>query len=346
MDNIFQLRPYLPNKAAITVSSHNTFTETQTDIVSAKEKQVRELLGQQYDAILATPEDNVINAIEKGFFPTASPITFDGEYNFTLLSQQLDLPNNVTLNEVRLSGGSLSFHSGSLFVFGANTVGYATGNNAIVLACAAGSCAVAAATGAKAIAAVPNSYAFGTAKGVYVSGANGGQAFGFDVLEQYLQELKERADEGNREACYDLGMSSLTGIFPLILPKSEAIGYFMQASDEGHSLASYQLGLMNLTGTQVIPQNLKLAEVLFQRAYHQDESADKAFKFGELFMPFFSKTISFDSKLKTGSSIAYEWHKKAAEKGHLQAIQRIADYKSSSLNFDKILFGIADNSAT
>jgi hypothetical protein len=64
---------------------------------------------------------------------------------------------------------------------------------------------------------------------------------GLTAFANSVQELEDRANTGDREALYTLGVSYSLG-FGVKKDKSKAKSYFLQAADKGHADAQYELG--------------------------------------------------------------------------------------------------------
>lgn len=339
--------PIRPLKIPLTVSP------TDNADVYTPDNLGRLLEGRYYEQL--TPDVNLAIAIEKKYLPDGKAYTLSG-FKLFLINGRFTLPENVTLEQFELHRGRLTFYRGSLDICGPKAEGWAAESGATVFVNAAGGIGVAAAPGSNAVATVAKAVAYaivaqasataeagahacGTADGALVYAmATDAKVCTFAEMQQQLQKLEKAANAGDIDARNYFVTACLSGLFPTHFSVEVDVSKLKKASLEGSMSASFRLGRMYLVGDKV-EQDLTLADCYFQRAYKQG-AQESAFKVGELFSPFFCEIVGSDAGVKTGSSIAYEWYKKAAEQGHTKAQKRIAEYNSNSFNFDKVLFGI------
>jgi len=304
-------------------------------------EQVKAMIGPLFYDDRYTSDQNINNALNKGYFCPGRNVTVK-RWVFSLPKSELRIPDNVTLENCIVLSGRVIFSQGVCSAFGEDAVVLANGSSAIaialkawayVFATKAGACACGNAAGTFVVATVAGALTIKNAADVHETT--------FDDFQRLVQLAKDNADSKmDSHAACQFAVINLSEFYQPTISIETALEYLEMASKAGSVEADYQLGMAYFKNQQVA-HNFELAETYLNQA--DDRQHQHAmFMIGELFSAYLGKMHlhEWGDRETTYSAIAYECYKLAAASGHPLALQRVAEYESSNLNFDKTLFGI------
>lgn len=122
------------------------------------------------------------------------------------------------------------------------------------------------------------------------------------------RELWQRADGGNAESQYAMGLRYTNGL-GVTQHYGEAVNWFRKAASQGHSEAGYMLGMAHYAG-RGIPRNHVIAVTWLQKAAQQGHIR-AMYQLGDAF--------ANGRGVDTDLAWAARWYGKAAMRGHLRA---------------------------
>ena len=93
-------------------------------------------------------------------------------------------------------------------------------------------------------------------------------------------ETKAKADQGDAQAQYNLGVMYMIGI-GVVKDEVEAVEWFRKAADQGDALAQYNLGLMYDNGNGVVKDEVEAVK-WYRKAADQGD-ADAQFNLGKMY---------------------------------------------------------------
>lgn len=223
-----------------------------------------------------------------------------------------------------------------------DAVGIANGSSAIAIALNAGAYAFATKAGAYAWGNAAGTFIIATVTGSFtIKNAADVQETTFDDFQRLVLLAKGNDDsQMDSHAACQFAVINLSEFYQPTISIETALEYLEMASTTGCAEADFQLGMAYFKNKQVA-HNFELAEAYLSRA--DDRQHQHAMvMMGELFSAYLGKMHlhEWGGRETTYSAIAYECYKLAAARGHPLALQRVAEYESSNLNFDKTLFGI------
>ena len=143
------------------------------------------------------------------------------------------------------------------------------------------------------------------------------------MTEQQIEEIKRKADAGDAEAQYRLGLIYLTGV-DLSKNEEKAKKMFRKAADQEHPGAQYELGLMYYED-----------EVLYRNVNEAWQLWDSASRGGCVAAMFrLSKMCADGECCSEFPKSAYIWALIAKKRGHTEAGELIENLESA-LNINK-----------
>jgi hypothetical protein len=324
-----QVRAQSTNISAIGSPMQNTspISKNNNDNLNAyfiSPNNLHVLLGDRYDTNIK-PDQNLIKAIRNNFFPTDRPIVLDN-FLFSLpetMTEFMDvpvLPKNVTLrNNCKISSGSLGFYNGEIFAVGKTAVIYACGSDAKVHVHISGV------------------RVMETVEGVTTQEyGNQAKVHTFNQIKNIINNLQQDIQNNNTTAMHTMGIMGTCGLFSSLCTFSSGIAHLHAASMRGNVHASHDLGLIYFYGRgMAMAPDLYRARTYFYRA-HEKDHLESTFMIGQLYSSpsWSSKEFGLNEGSKSGATIGQEFYQKAADKGHLRALQEISEYNSRKFNFN------------
>ena len=304
-------------------------------------EQVKDMIGLLFYDDRYTPEKNITNALEKGYFCPGRHVTLRN-WAFSLPNGELRIPDHVTLENCIVLNGRVIFSCGVCHAFGQDAVVIANGWNATGIAASAGAYVFATKAGARACGNAAGTFIIATVAGAFtIKNAADVQETPFDDFQHLVHAAKDSADTkaDNHSAC-QFAIINLSEFYQSTLPIDTILTYLETASNNGCVEAKFHLGMAYFKNQQVA-HDFERAETYFQQA-DQQHHQNAMVMIGELFSAYLGKMHlhEWGDRESTYSAIAYECYKLAAESGHPLALQRVMEYESSNLNFDRTLFGV------
>ena len=144
------------------------------------------------------------------------------------------------------------------------------------------------------------------------------------MTEQQIEEIKRKADAGDAEAQYMLGLMHLKGVGLLSKNEEKAKEMFRKAADQEHPGAQYELGLMYYEG-KVLNRDVDKAWQLWDSA-SRGGCVDAMFRL--------SKMCADGECCSEFPKSAYIWALIAKKRGHTEAGELVENLESA-LNINK-----------
>jgi|GEM_PF-5304329 len=302
-------------------------------------EQIKEIIGHIYYDDRYTTDQNINNAISKGFFCPGKNVILR-RWVLSLPNGELRIPDHVTLENCIVTSGRVIFSQGVCFAFGEDAVVIANGWNATAIAHQTGAYAIAAAPFSRAVAATPGTFIIATVPGALtIKNVADAQETTYEDFQRLVQRIKQKADtEKDSHAAYQFALINLSEFYQAMVSIDTALDYLKMASENGYVDATYQLGMAYFQNSKVV-QNFALAEDWFNQA--DDEGHQHAlYRIGEMYSSHFYKIDDLGDRYLSYSAIANECYKLCAERGDPLALEKVQHYESDNVHVDRILFRI------